>query len=350
MSARISVPPAMMERVEHIPTAAVRFISRLDVLADKRPYDVVGANALTFGGALVEALASSRIEGIDTSVAQAALAFLQPRHPYVTQAGRAVASAMHATFEAFNGHADYRDHRVSHTRLMRAQGTPQHGRGFRDSVVRVSDHVAPAPTRIPDLMDDLAAFVENRREIIVHAAIAHAQFETIHPYTDGNGRIGRALLSGHLGVPVSRHLARHRQRYYDALRDFRLGDATPIVELVSDAADDGFELVEQTNGYDRDDSDWLDGLSQRAQDAAHRIREVPLGEMRRMLRTSSELYVLGFHDLLRAGVITEASRSDEGYTVYAYLPAIREWISQSGTNLYATHHADSWKGDLSVHV
>lgn len=353
MTTRILVPPATVERVEHIPTAAVRFISRLDIPSEKRPFDKVGgANALTLGAALVEAVASSRIEGIDVTVTQAALAYLQPKHPYVTPAGKTVAAAVHATLEAFAGVADYADHQVSHTRLMRSQGTSKLGHGYRDSIVRVSDHVAPSPVRIPELMDDLAEFIEAhwRTPLVAYAAIAHAQFETIHPYADGNGRIGRALLSGHLGIPISRHLARHRQRYYDALRDFRLGDATPIVDLISDAADDGFELSEQTYDHDRDDSGLMKGLSQRAKATADRVREVPLGEMHRMLRSSGDYYILGFHDLVRAGVIAEASRNDEGYTVYAYLPTVREWISQSGTNLYATHHADSWKGDLRVHV
>lgn len=353
MTSPVHIPPVTSERVDLVPTAVVRFISRLDVPAEKRPYDKAGgANALTLGAALVESISSSRIEGIDVSVAQAALAYLQPKHPYVTPAGKTVAAALHATLEAAAGVATYSDHQVSHARLMRCQGTPQFGHGYRDSIVRVSEHVAPAPVRISELMDDLADFVEShwRTPLVVYAAIAHAQFETIHPYADGNGRIGRALLSGHLDVPVSRHLAQHRWRYYDALRDFRLGDATTIVDLISDAADDGFELIERTYDHDRDDSDWLQGLSRRAQDTAERVKEVPLGEMHRMLRSSSDYYILGFHDLLRAGVIAEASQNDEGYTVYAYLPTVKRWISQSGTDPYATHHADSWKRDLSVHM
>ena len=57
-------------------------------------------------------------------------------------------------------------------------------------------YVPPPPDLVPDLMDDLLVFA-NRTDlpILAQAAIAHAQFESIHPFTDGNGRIGRALIS-----------------------------------------------------------------------------------------------------------------------------------------------------------
>ncbi|CCQ15682.1 putative uncharacterized protein [Rhodococcus sp. AW25M09] len=57
-------------------------------------------------------------------------------------------------------------------------------------------YVPPPPDLVPELMDDLLVFA-NRTDmpIIAQAAIAHAQFESIHPFTDGNGRVGRALIS-----------------------------------------------------------------------------------------------------------------------------------------------------------
>ena len=58
-----------------------------------------------------------------------------------------------------------------------------------------ADHVPPPPEYVVALMDDLCAFVnENALPPLVLAAIAHAQFETIHPFIDGNGRTGRALI------------------------------------------------------------------------------------------------------------------------------------------------------------
>lgn len=62
----------------------------------------------------------------------------------------------------------------------------------------------PAPGRVPELMDDLEGFMA-RSDVpaLVLAALSHAQFETIHPFVDGSGRTGRALMHAilrHKGV------------------------------------------------------------------------------------------------------------------------------------------------------
>ena len=93
--------------------------------------------------------------------------------------------------------------------------------------------VPPPPDTVEHYMSDLVAFA-NRDDMpaLVQAAIAHAQFETIHPFTDGNGRIGRALINSilrHRGVttqvvvPLATALVAHRDRYFDLLTDYRDG-------------------------------------------------------------------------------------------------------------------------------
>jgi Fic family protein len=58
-----------------------------------------------------------------------------------------------------------------------------------------ADYVPPPPEVVPDLMDDLCAFCNSDDlPAVAQAAIAHAQFETIHPFVDGNGRTGRAII------------------------------------------------------------------------------------------------------------------------------------------------------------
>jgi Fic family protein len=98
-----------------------------------------------------------------------------------------------------------------------------------------ASYVPPAPEYVPQLLDDLASFC-NRTDLspIEQAAVAHAQFETIHPFIDGNGRTGRALI--HLilrkrGIaekfvpPISLALATHASDYIDGLVGFRFDDA-----------------------------------------------------------------------------------------------------------------------------
>jgi Fic family protein len=94
-----------------------------------------------------------------------------------------------------------------------------------------AEFVPPPPEHVSGLVEDLAAFL-NRTDLpaVVQAAIAHAQFETIHPFADGNGRVGRALvhvvlrrrgLSPRFVPPVSLVLAADAKRYIAGLTAFR---------------------------------------------------------------------------------------------------------------------------------
>lgn len=105
--------------------------------------------------------------------------------------------------------------------------------------------VPPHHERIQDGIDDLCAF-SGRTDLplIAQAAIAHAQFETVHPFVDGNGRTGRALVHAMLRhgrattrttVPVSAGLLTDTGSYFTALTAYRAGDPDPIVTRFSDA-------------------------------------------------------------------------------------------------------------------
>ena len=103
-----------------------------------------------------------------------------------------------------------------------------------------ADYVAPHHSRVEAAIDDLVRFIDREDvPILAHAALAHAQFETIHPFTDGNGRTGRALLHAqlcnkgltrHVTVPVSAGFLTDTDAYFAALTSYRAGDPIPIVE------------------------------------------------------------------------------------------------------------------------
>jgi Fic family protein len=92
--------------------------------------------------------------------------------------------------------------------------------------------VPPPPDVVPEALGALEAFLHARDELplLVKIGLAHAQFETIHPFLDGNGRVGRLLITflltqgGVLEKPVlylSHFLKQHRQEYYDRLQAIR---------------------------------------------------------------------------------------------------------------------------------
>ncbi len=95
-------------------------------------------------------------------------------------------------------------------------------------------------------MDDLVAFA-NRDDLpaLAQAALAHAQFESIHPFTDGNGRIGRALINtvlrrrgatARIVVPLASALVAHRERYFDLLNAYRSGEVRPLLASFAESS------------------------------------------------------------------------------------------------------------------
>lgn len=106
-------------------------------------------------------------------------------------------------------------------------------------------HVPPPPETVADYIDDMVVFA-NRDDLppLVQAAIVHAQFESIHPFIDGNGRIGRTLIHAvlrrrratrHLTVPIASALVGHRDRYFAALNDYRRGYAYTLIAMLAAA-------------------------------------------------------------------------------------------------------------------
>jgi Fic family protein len=101
--------------------------------------------------------------------------------------------------------------------------------------------VPPQYTHIPKYLEDLVKF-SNRYDVspLLQAAIAHCQFETIHPFADGNGRTGRALIQIILhndriirksALPISAGLLGNVTEYFAALEKYRDGDYNSMLEL-----------------------------------------------------------------------------------------------------------------------
>jgi Fic family protein len=102
------------------------------------------------------------------------------------------------------------------------------------ATLKDAKYIPPVHTEVNDLMSDLENFLHNDQvdvPILLRAGIAHYQFETIHPYLDGNGRIGRLLITLYLvntgllikpSLYLSDYFERHRQLYYDNLNNVRV--------------------------------------------------------------------------------------------------------------------------------
>jgi Fic family protein len=116
-------------------------------------------------------------------------------------------------------------------------------------------YVPPPPKNVPALLDDLCEFID-RDDLspIAQAAIAHAQFENIHPFADGNGRTGRALIYAVLRrhgeirdyvPPISLVLGSEPKAYIGSLGAYGQGDVSVWCERLADATTRAARAAEQ---------------------------------------------------------------------------------------------------------
>ena len=248
-----AVPPLIADRTPALSTAtagaarmAEQELSRLDA--------ELGSRMSAFAPVLLrsEAASSSQIEHLTASaraIFTAELGVKAGRNAeQITANTRSLQAAITLANEPSPG-SILEMHRV----LM--EGQPQHSPGaWREEAVWIgtsaqslfeaqspvgAEYVAPHHSRVPALVDDLVAFcARDDLSPLVSMAIGHAQFETIHPFTDGNGRTGRALaqamlrrtgVTRNIAFPVSAGLLADIEGYHGALTAYRGGDVEPIV-------------------------------------------------------------------------------------------------------------------------
>lgn len=189
-----------------------------------------------------EALLSSQIEGTQSSLSDLLLFELEeaPGAPLddVVEVSNYVGALEHGMGRLREGFPlSNRLLREMHAKLLaRGRGSDKEPGEFRRSQNWIggtrpgtAHYVPPPPTQVPELMSGFELFLHDSTapaSVLVRAALAHVQFESIHPFLDGNGRIGRLLIplllhaSGVLQQPLlylSLFLKQHRTEYYRLL-------------------------------------------------------------------------------------------------------------------------------------
>ncbi len=185
-----------------------------------------------------ESISSSWIEGNRVTPKRLAIAELLHQGSRIALD---VVANVRATEAAIATLAD-RDHEVTTAEIERLQHViePSLGAGLRNEQNWVggtgwsplrAEFVPPPETEVPGLVTDLARFITaTEGNAVVRAAVAHAQFETIHPFIDGNGRTGRALIHTVLRradavrnalIPISTVFAGNADGYVAGLTAFR---------------------------------------------------------------------------------------------------------------------------------
>lgn len=289
-NAKSTLPTSLLAECEDAAAAMVRF--------DAEVTAVLGSSELAPLSAVLlrsESAASSRIEHLTVGARQLALAELGVPASRNAEIVSGNVAAMRAALDLADA-IDMSTVLAMHRALM-SDDDPHAGR-LREQQVWIGGGTAgphgamfvpPHHTRVPSAMRDLLAFVRRTDlPVIAHAAIAHAHFETIHPFTDGNGRTGRAwihAMSRHAGltrrmtVPVSAGLLVDVDAYFDGLTRYRDGEPGAIVRCLVDAV---FAALRNARALLRDlrsiRSSWTSAIHARSDSAVWRAIDVVLAQ------------------------------------------------------------------------
>jgi Fic family protein len=206
--------------------------------------------------------------------------------------------------------------------------------------------VPPPPDALPNAMAALERWLHADDPLppLVRAGVAHVQFETIHPFLDGNGRIGRLLITlliehwGLLSLPLlylSLAFRRHQQEYYDRLLAVRTegdweGWTAFFLECVREAADDGVAVAQRLFNLVGKDRQKLLNARGATVHAARLLDLLPNHPMVTLPRTIALLKATkptaskAIASLTDAGILRETTgrQRDRVYAYHAYLQAL----------------------------
>lgn len=258
-------------------------IARFDIGSDLAPFRSVLLRS--------ESAASSKIENLTASARAIAEAELHPSRnnaSLIVANARSMSAAI-ALADRIDANAILEMHEAllhdSEPKIAGAWRTEQVWIGGGDFGPHGALFVPPHHTGIPAAIDDLVTFIQRDDiPVLAHAAIAHAQFETIHPFPDGNGRTGRALLQAQLRnkhltrnvtIPVSAGLLTDTDAYFAALTRYRLGEPLAIVDQLAAASlraiGNGRKLIEDLRSVR---SSWNERIQARRGATAWRVADL----------------------------------------------------------------------------
>jgi Fic family protein len=285
-------PPLDLERLLGSIERANQALGRLDGMTSILP----STQLFVFMYVRKEALLSSQIEGTQSSLSDLLL-FENEETPFVPlddvqEVSNYIAAMNHGLKRlATDFPLSLRLIKEMHRELLsKGRGSNKQPGEFRRSQNWIGGtrpgnalFVPPPPDRVMDCMSDLERFIHDRKTypVLIRAALAHVQFETIHPFLDGNGRLGRLLITlmlcedKALKEPIlylSLYFKTHRALYYDLLQAVRdKGDWEAWVEFflegIIETSEQGVATARRLIALFAEDRDRIEKLGRAATSA-----------------------------------------------------------------------------------
>ncbi|MDR1979105.1 MAG: Fic family protein [Synergistaceae bacterium] len=222
--------------------------------------------------------------------------------------------------------------------------------GGHGSALKNAHYIPPAPEDMVEAMSDLEKYINNNNDddgmdALIRAALIHYQFETIHPFLDGNGRIGRLLItlflmvSGLLTTPalyISYFLKKNRIEYYDRMTEVRNKGSYEqwvkfFLQAVYESAEDATDAIDKLTVLHDKNAAIAEGMGRGSKTAMRvfaYLEENPIIEIRKAAAALGVTFNAAsdaVRRLTEAGVLVQATGVNRNRTFAydAYLEILR---------------------------
>ena len=219
--------------------------------------------------------------------------------------------------------------------------------GGQGSSLKTARYIPPSPEDMEIAMSDLEKYInaEDGQDDLIRAALIHYQFETIHPFLDGNGRIGRLLITLYLmerklltspALYISYFLKRNRVEYYDRMSEVRRSGNYEqwvrfFLQAVEECAQNAIETIDKLNALHEKDSAAVSAMGRAAKNTALVFSYleanpiIDIGKTAQALGLSFNTVSAAVKRLEDAGILaqTEAANRNRTFAYEAYLEILR---------------------------
>jgi Fic family protein len=348
------VPPLDVEAIREELERALLALGRLDAVSSLLP----DAKLFLYTYVRKEAVLSSQIEGTQSSLSDLLLFELEetPGVPIddAAEVSSYVAALEHGLKRLRSGFplSNRLIREIHGVLLSKGRGSERMPGEFRTSQNWIGGSrpgnalfVPPPPDRVEECMAELERFLNDepsRTPPLEKAALAHLQFETIHPFLDGNGRVGRLLITlllwkeGVLTEPLlylSLYLKQNRSRYYELLQAVRMeGDWEAwldfFAEGVTKTSEGAVETARALAKLFEKDRGRIQAVGRSAGSALrvhHELQKRPLSTIRRLCaatRLTVPTVTKSLGRLEKLGIIREVTKRKRG-RVFSYVAFLR---------------------------
>lgn len=220
--------------------------------------------------------------------------------------------------------------------------------GGQGSTLKNARYIPPSPDDMEEAMSALEKYIneeESELDVLVQAALIHYQFETIHPFLDGNGRIGRLLITLFLlekkalstpALYISYYLKRYRIEYYDRMTEVRRSGnyeqwVSFFLQAVLESADDAIETIDKLSALHDKNTAIISAMGRAAKNTMLVFEELeanPIIEIRKTAEAIGVTYSTAANAVKRlenAGIIQQKAENGRNrtYLYTEYLDILR---------------------------